>query len=241
MSKMNFSELSLRVAQRCNDVTTKGRLAAGRFVNQIIETMAEERDWSFFKIRDDSLVLTADLATPYDLNTDFDRVSKVFTVDTQGEFFVIDPADDEEYFRRVNESRSGITRLYRFFGQDATNQKPRMQFGPPPSSTFLALYGSTVTIEEYQDVPTLVAAADYPLFPPRFHKIIEWGASWLMGMDHKDARANQWRVIYDDLLGKKMLQDERLLNAPIVVGPTAAATMRPWEVRESGAMNDYGS
>lgn len=239
--RKTFGQLKLAVARMADNITQAGQNIAGDKINSIIETMMEERDWSFFRIRSATITLDSTNHT-YDLPSTFDRVDKVYYKDTDGEFRELDPLTDDRYFELINEDDPDDPRFFRFLDMDSTNLKPRIQIGPRPSSSFLSRYGTSLYLEIYQDVTALALDATYPAFPGRFTKIIEYGAAALMCADQADTTKQQsFYTIYQTMLDRKILQDKDRYREMLIIKPIPSSTIYPQRTgRSAGRDNDYG-
>lgn len=239
--KLTFAQYQDRVSRRCDNVTNSGKTLAGQFVNQIIEELAEEHDWTCLKIRGTAITLVAG-TYEYDLPSNFHYVSKVFYKDTDGRPRTLNPSTDDTWFANINEEDPGHIVFYRFISQDDTNQRPKIQVGPPPDATFISQYGSSLHLEQYRTVTELTNDEDYPIFPPEFSRVIEWGASYLMALDQGDTvKAPLFFQKYKEELDKMIRNDKNRFRHQYNIPVAPWASIYPHRTgTRLGLQSDYG-
>ena len=240
-TQRNFDTITQTVARRSDSVTNAGKTKAKGFINDTIEEMAEQRDWSFFRIRSSALTMVA-AQYDYSLPTTFSRVDKVFYKSSDGQPVGLDPLTDDNWFDTINEEDPGTPRYHRYLDQESTTMRPKLQIGPPPSASFISRYGSYLYAEVYKEVTTLVEPESYPDFPARFHKVIEWGAASAMCLDQGDqVKADRFYGKYMGLLDRLILLDKNRFIRQLTIPVQPSSTIYPQRCRTNlGMASDYG-
>jgi len=226
---LNFGELKLAVARKCNDISDDGQSIAGEYINQIQEVIDEAHIWSFFKNNTETITL-AEGTSAYDLPTDFTHLVKAWYYDT--EYKILQPLDDDEEYRYTN-TNNGTPKYFRLIGAWSSDVAvPQIEISPAPSSTFLASY-PTISLEMSEGFSELSLDATYPAFPNRFAKLIEWGAAALMAGGQGDYDAQKsFQATFESMLKMKVEQDLKRYETTVYVPTGARKTFEElkWEV-----------
>jgi len=116
---LNYGEIKLAVARKCNDISDDGKSIAGECVNQIQEVIDEAHLWSFFKNNTETITMVAGTST-YDLPTDFTHLVKVWYYDS--EYKILQPLDDDEEYRYTDKT-DGYPKYFRLIGAITCTQR----------------------------------------------------------------------------------------------------------------------
>jgi hypothetical protein len=215
---LNYGEIKLAVARKCNDISDDGKSIAGECINQIVEVIDESHFWSFFKNNTASVELVAGQGE-YDLPDDFTHLIKLWYYD--GGYEILQPATDDDAYRYGTET-PGTPELFRLAGKRTDLvASQQLQITPPPSVDFVTSH-PRLELEMCEDFNELSADADYSSFPDRFSKLIEWGASALMAAGQGDYNAQKsFQATFDQMLGMKVSNDQKRYESTVYI-PTSS-------------------
>ena len=236
-SKMNFGELKWAVAFMAGDTSAKGQALAGTCINQIQLRMQRKRKWSFLIDRDSTITMESGIGI-YNLPDDFSQISQVYYKNLDDRPMIIDPSSDWTYFRYINEGDPDEPYLYRLLSL-GSNRKLRILLGPPPSTSFIATYGSKLYLEQEAEVSQLTSDTDYTSWPDDFRTCIEAGAALLMitAMGGDTNKASTFGALFQSELLDLSGADAMRYNKMFAFTPALSGTPRPWA---RGVRSDYG-
>ena len=203
---LNFGEIKLAVARKCNDISDDGKSIAGECINQAIEMIDETHFWSFFKNNKQSIPLVAGQGD-YDLPDDFTHLVKLWYYDDG--YQILRPSDDDESYRYGSET-PGTPELFRLIGKRTDSVAgPQLQITPVPSVDFVTDH-PLLELEMTEGFDVLADDDEYPAFPDRFSKVIEWYASSLMAAGQGDYNAQKaFEGTFGAMLSAKVQQDQK--------------------------------
>jgi len=226
---LNYGEIKLAVARKCNDISDDGKSIAGECINQIQEVIDEAHLWSFFKNNTETITMVAGTST-YDLPTDFTHLVKVWYYDS--EYKILQPLDDDEEYRYTDKTK-GTPKYFRLIGAWSSDVAiPQIEISPAPNAAFVSSH-SSISVEMSEGFSELALDATYPAFPNRFAKLIEWGASALMVAGQGDYAAQKsFQATFDTMLKMKVEQDLKRYETTVYVPTGARKTFEElkWEV-----------
>jgi len=229
----NFGAMKLRVGRLAGAVDDDSLARAGECLNDAILRVKRERPWSFLRSLESTITLTAGTDI-YDTPTGLLNVTRVYYKDIDDRPKILHKVTDEEFIRDWEANTSGEPLVFRLVTQDTSNYQNRIQIAASPSASHIATYGSTLYIEQTDDVDELVNDSDYTVFPPDFYQALEYLASGLLCLqqsDHQQAQA--YLGAYDLAINVLKADDVARYGTLFPVQPQLGSTPNSWRRRRS--------
>ena len=183
--RKTFSALKLRVGRMANAVDDDSLERAGETINDAISHIKRERPWSFLRGVEQAITLTAGEDT-YDTPTGMLNVQRVYYKDSDNTLILLRKVTDEEFLRDWQGQDADEPLVYRLLSMDTTNYQSRIQIARSPSSSFISSYGSTLYIEQTDNLSELTSDSAYPDLPGDFSQAIEYLAASLLCLQQGD-------------------------------------------------------
>lgn len=226
--RKNFSALKLRVGRLAGAVDNDSLARAGECVNDALEHIKRERAWSWLRGLEQAITLTAG-EDSYDTPSGLLNIQRVYYKDTDNTLIVLKRVSDAEFLRDWQGVDTDDPIVYRVIGMDTTNYQSRIQIAHPPSAAFISTYGSSLYVEQTDNLAALVDDSDYPDLSGDFTQAIEYMAASLMCLQQGDqAQSAAYLRAYGLTMRVLKAADATRMNDLLALQPRLAAAPNSW-------------